>query len=238
MKPGQRVLFALRKMIVSGELKSGMRIAEIPTAQALGVSRMPVRTALRALEQEGLVVRLGARGYTPRAVSPRHIRDAIAVRGVLEGYAARLAAERGVDSASEQRLAALLEEGEALFVKGGLDADGLDRYRQYNLSFHDTLVTAAANNALTEALHRNNHHPLTGAGAFALDEADLEMEYIHLLAAHRQHRQVFVAILGRDGGGAEAIMRDHALAAMRNALPFEGSAEVRTALAACALSAD
>lgn len=59
MKPGQRVLFALRKMIVSGEIPDGARIAEIATAERFGVSRMPVRTALRTLEQEGLVAKLG-----------------------------------------------------------------------------------------------------------------------------------------------------------------------------------
>ncbi|MFO6281776.1 GntR family transcriptional regulator, partial [Pseudomonas aeruginosa] len=53
-KPGQRVLAELRKLIASGELAAGERIVEIPTAERLQVSRMPVRIALRTLEQEGL----------------------------------------------------------------------------------------------------------------------------------------------------------------------------------------
>jgi len=53
-KPGQRVMVALRHMIVTGEIADGARIAEIPTAERLGVSRMPVRTALRALALRAL----------------------------------------------------------------------------------------------------------------------------------------------------------------------------------------
>jgi GntR family transcriptional regulator of vanillate catabolism len=232
MKPGQRVLMALRKMIASGEIKSGERIAEIPTAAALGVSRMPVRTALRSLEQEGLVVRLGARGYAARGVSTGQIRDAIEVRGVLEGFAARRLAERGASEQTRHRLAALIEEGEALFASGQLCAEDLDRYAAYNLAFHDTLVAAAGNVAVETALARNNFEPFAGAGALALDLTDLAAEYEHLLAAHRQHKAVLEAIECGDALAAEQIMRDHALAAVRNAKVFEAAMSGETPLGA------
>jgi GntR family transcriptional regulator, vanillate catabolism transcriptional regulator len=232
MKPGQRVLMALRKMIASGEIKSGERIAEIPTAAALGVSRMPVRTALRSLEQEGLVVRLGARGYAARGVSNGQIRDAIEVRGVLEGFAARRLAERGASAKTRQRLAALIEEGEALFASGQLCAEDLDRYAAYNLAFHDTLVAAAGNVAVETALARNNFEPFAGAGALALDLTDLAAEYEHLLAAHRQHKAVLDAIERGEPVAAEQIMRDHALAAVRNAKVFEAAMSEETPLGA------
>ncbi|AVQ02504.1 GntR family transcriptional regulator [Caulobacter segnis] len=232
MKPGQRVLMALRKMIASGEIKSGERIAEIPTAAALGVSRMPVRTALRSLEQEGLVVRLGARGYAARGVSTGQIRDAIEVRGVLEGFAARRLAEGGASEQTRQRLAALIEEGEALFASGQLCAEDLDRYAAYNLAFHDTLVAAAGNVAVETALARNNFEPFAGAGALALDLTDLAAEYEHLIAAHRQHKAVLEAIERGDALAAEQIMRDHALAAVRNAKVFEAAMSGETPLGA------
>ena len=57
MSSGQQVLLKLRKMIISGELEGGARIAEIPTAELLGVSRQPVRIAFRLLEQEGLLIK-------------------------------------------------------------------------------------------------------------------------------------------------------------------------------------
>lgn len=224
VKPGQRVMMALRKMIASGEIRSGERIAEIPTAEALGVSRMPVRTALRALEHEGLVVRLGARGYAARGVSGAQIRDAIEVRGVLEGFAARRLAEQGLSAETRARLRTLIEEGEALFAAGRLAVGDLERYGAYNLAFHDALVAAAGNGAVEAALSKNNLEPFAGAGAFALDLADLTAEYGHLLAAHRQHQAVLEAIERGDAETAERIMRDHALAAVRNAKVFEMAA--------------
>lgn len=221
MKPGQRVIVTLRKMIASGQLKSGDRIAEIPTAQALGVSRMPVRTALRALEQEGLVVKLGARGYAARGVAADQIRGAIEVRGVLEGYAARRAAELGLDAEAEAALAACLAAGDALFVAGRFSDSDLDRYHDYNLTFHNTLVAAARNLAVEAALARNNYQPFASAGAMALDWDDLDAEFRHLLSAHRQHRAVFDAVRRGDAEAAERIMRDHAFAAVRNTKVFD-----------------
>ncbi len=239
MKPGQRVLMALRKMIASGEIKSGERIAEIPTAAALGVSRMPVRTALRSLEKEGLVVRLGARGYAARGVSIGHIRDAIEVRGVLEGFAARRLAEQGLAAETRERLDRLIEEGDGLFHQGRLQPEDLDRYAAYNLAFHDTLVAAAGNGAVEAALARNNFEPFAGAGALALDLTDLAAEYEHLLAAHRQHKAVLDAITRGDALAAEQIMRDHALVAVRNAKVFEAAMGANAPLgAASAIRAD
>ncbi|WP_323148927.1 GntR family transcriptional regulator, partial [Pseudomonas oryzihabitans] len=86
-KPGQRVLAALRQMILSGELTAGERLAEIPTAERFAVSRMPVRLALRTLAQEGLLERSGARGYQVRALTGADLEGAVEVRGVLEGLA-------------------------------------------------------------------------------------------------------------------------------------------------------
>jgi GntR family transcriptional regulator of vanillate catabolism len=239
MKPGQRVVVTLRKMIASGELKAGERIAEIPTAEALGVSRMPVRTALRALEQEGLVVKLGARGYAPRLVASEQIRAAIEVRGVLEGFAARRAAELGLDLDAEAALEACLAVGEALFATGRLVAGDHDRYHAYNLTFHNILVSASLNPALEEALTRNNYKPFAAATALALDLDDLPAEFDHLSAAHRQHQAVFAAIRRGDGQAAETIMRDHAFAAVRNARIFERlNDQARPAFAARAVRSD
>ena len=114
-KPGQLVLVALRKMIASGELVAGERLMEIPTAQLFGVSRMPVRMAFRTLEQEGLLVPFGGRGYQVRSVSPSDIAGAVEVRGVLEGLAARQAAEQGLSAEARATLERCLVEGDQLF---------------------------------------------------------------------------------------------------------------------------
>ena len=169
IKPGQYVLIALRKMIASGELADGARIAEISTAELLGVSRMPVRTALRALEQEGLVVKLGARGYAARGPTSTQIADAIEVRGVLEGLAARTVASTKITPTFTKRLKACLKNGDELFEKGHLAEGDLERFYDYNVEFHDLLVEASNNQAIAAALSRNNHLPFASAAALALD---------------------------------------------------------------------
>ena len=116
-KPGQLVLIALRKMIASGELAAGERLMEIPTAELFGVSRMPVRMAFRTLEQEGLLVRFGGRGFQVRSVSANDIAGAVEVRGVLEGLAARLTAERGLSAEARAALELCLLQGDELFDK-------------------------------------------------------------------------------------------------------------------------
>lgn len=214
MKPGQRVLFALRKMIVSGEIPDGTRIAEIGTAERFGVSRMPVRTALRTLEQEGLVARLGRRGYAARGPTPTSIEDAIEVRGVLEGLAVRIIASRPVPLALARKLKACLAEGDAVFAGSDFAADDIDRFYSYNLAFHDLLLEASGNSAITVALSRNNHLPLASAGALALDWDDLASARHHLHAAHQDHHAVAAAILAGEADDAEHRMRHHARAAL------------------------
>lgn len=220
MKPGQRVIVELRRLIASGELRPGERIGEIATAESLGVSRMPVRTALRALEHEGLVVKLGARGYAARGVSPNNIRDAVQVRGVLEGLAARQAAERGLSLAQRRALTRCLEEGDTLFANGCFSVEDLDSYHAMNLRFHATLVDAADNGAIRSALATNNSLPFAAAAALTVDTKDLGVEFVRLSKTHHQHHQVFEAVVGRQPDRAEALMRQHALAALENAKIF------------------
>lgn len=213
LKPGQHVIISLRRMIADGSFKPGERIAEIATAEVLGVSRMPVRTALRALEAEGLVEKLGARGYAARAISAGDINGAIEVRGVLEGLAARRLASRGLTPAEEARFAVCLAEGEAIFAGGSLDADGVDRFHDYNRTFHALLVEVSGNPSIGQALARNDHLPFASAVALAL-ERDPAAEFAHLQAAHREHVTVLDAILRMDADAAERAMRDHARAAL------------------------
>ena len=90
------VLVELRRRIIEGEFAAGTRMAEIPVSEALGVSRMPVRLAIRTLEHEGLLEKAGKRGFVVRTISDVDVQRAIEVRGVLEGMAARHLAERGL----------------------------------------------------------------------------------------------------------------------------------------------
>ncbi len=117
MSSGQQVLLKLRKMIISGELEGGARIAEIPTAELLGVSRQPVRIAFRLLEQEGLLIKNPTRGYTVREISEQLVHDALEVRGVLEGLAAKTLAEQGLSEEQKKTLQHCIQETEKLLMK-------------------------------------------------------------------------------------------------------------------------
>jgi len=88
----------LRELILQGELPAGARITELILVDMLGVSRTPIRAALKRLEQEGLLQALPSGGHAVRIFSEQDVADAIELRGTLEGLAARLAAERGVSS--------------------------------------------------------------------------------------------------------------------------------------------
>ncbi len=156
-KPGQTVLVALRKMIASGELAAGERLMEIPTAELFGVSRMPVRMAFRTLEQEGLLVRFGGRGFQVRSVSAEQIAGAVEVRGVLEGLAARQTAEHGLSEEARAILEQCLVQGDELFAKGYVTEDDLEVYHDLNMRFHQVIVEGSHNPAIADALARNDH---------------------------------------------------------------------------------
>ncbi|MCE4052402.1 GntR family transcriptional regulator [Pseudomonas sp. Au-Pse12] len=222
-KPGQTVLVALRKMIASGELAAGERLMEVPTAERFGVSRMPVRMAFRTLEQEGLLVRFGGRGFQVRSVSAEDIAGAVEVRGVLEGLAARQTAERGLSAEGRAILERCLVEGDALFDKGYVNEEDLEAYHDLNMRFHQVIVAGSGNPAIADALARNDHLPFASVTALAVDRQDMAREYRRFNYAHMQHHSVFDALVNRQGARAEALMREHANATLRYAEIF-GSA--------------
>jgi GntR family transcriptional regulator, vanillate catabolism transcriptional regulator len=102
----------LRELILAGDLDPGARLTELPFAKRLGVSRTPLRIALGELEKEGLLERLPTRAFKVREFPMEQ--KAIDVRGVLEGMAARIVAERGVDAATRRELDQRLAEGREL----------------------------------------------------------------------------------------------------------------------------
>lgn len=210
MSSGQQVLLKLRKMIISGELEGGARIAEIPTAELLGVSRQPVRIAFRLLEQEGLLIKNPTRGYTVREISEQLVHDALEVRGVLEGLAAKTLAEQGLSEEQKKTLQHCIQETEKLFNEKDEFGDvELERYHHFNVIFHDTIIEGAQNVALIQALAKNNQLPMASAQAITYDQNQALSEYRRLHYAHLQHCSIFDALVHRQAGRAETLMREH-----------------------------
>ncbi|MGR4868103.1 GntR family transcriptional regulator [Variovorax sp. LARHSF232] len=140
------VLAALRERILSGELAPGERLVEGRLSEELGVSRMPVREALRALAAEGIVVIEPRRGATVTSFTPEQIREMVEVRATLEALNAKLAARRH-DPAQIARLERILAEGTRLTSE-----DDLTRISALNLDFHEALGSVAANSVLQEMM--------------------------------------------------------------------------------------
>jgi len=224
-QPRQQVISRLRQMILSGELTSGQRLAEIPTSEQLNVSRTPVRIAFRTLEQEGLLTKLSGRGYIVRQVTPEEISGSIEVRGVLEGLAARQAAENKLSDKQSTELINLLKQGDELFADGTISEQDLSAYHDINQRFHQIIIQASRNPAISEALSRNEHLPFASINALAFDQNNLIQEFRRFNFAHMQHHAVFDAITNGQSSRAEAIMREHANATLGYAKIFSQKEE-------------
>ena len=113
--PLRDVVFnTLRQAILRGELKPGERLMEIQLADKLGVSRTPIREAIRKLELEGLVLMIPRRGAEVAEITEKSLRDVLEVRGALEELAVELACDRITEEGIEQLKVAAKEFEEAL----------------------------------------------------------------------------------------------------------------------------
>jgi len=209
-----RALLTLREQILDGEFAAGQRMSELPLVDRLGVSRTPLRLALAALEHEGLLAKLPGGGYTVREFTQAEIADAIELRGVLEGTAARFAAERGA-SRRELRAMVDLNDQMAALMHGG-EADFFTRYVDLNERFHARLLKLAKSTQLERVWAGVVALPFAGPSAFVLTESELSESHQILRFANHQHASLLEAIKQRQGTRAESVARDHARLALAN----------------------
>jgi GntR family transcriptional regulator of vanillate catabolism len=205
-----RAVVRIREKILRGELAPGQRVAEAPLADMLGMSRTPVRQALPLLAQEGLLTEHDTRGFVVRSFTAGDIVDAIDVRGVLEGLAARRVAEKGVSKAFLRELRACLEDGDAILRKRCIEESDEAHYAEMNHRFHALIVSEAESDILAEALERNGRAPFSSPRALAFDKSNLAVMYDALHYAHRQHHGIVEALELGQSGRAESLMREHA----------------------------
>jgi GntR family transcriptional regulator, vanillate catabolism transcriptional regulator len=209
------VVAALRQMIVEGRYAAGARLAEIPVAEALGVSRTPVRLAFRTLEQEGLLEKTGKRGLVVRAFTQADVLCAIDVRGVLEGLAARRLAETGVSAGQLAVLRRCLDEGDEVLAQGKLAEGDVARWSRLNLAFHTAIVGGTGSRVIADAIARNNHLPFASADSITIDPQALPREFRKLQFAQLQHRLIVDALQTGESARVEALMREHAYIGLR-----------------------
>lgn len=211
-----RVLVQLREMIMKGEFAPGERLAEIPVAEKLGASRTPVRVAFATLEQEGLIQSSPSGGYVMRVFTRKELDDAIAVRGVLEGMAARLLAENGLTRSMAEQFWACIREGDEALKGPDLTTDGYADYVEMNNRFHELLIRFADNAALSRSIELNNRLPFAAASATLPMHASTGDGRQWLLITHNQHRSILQAIERREGTRAQALAIEHVEVARMN----------------------
>ena len=204
-----RAIVRIREMILRGELSAGERVAEAPLAELLGMSRTPVRQALPVLAQEGLLAEHVTRGYVVRGFTTADILDAIDLRGVLEGIAARRVAERGASRPLLLELRECLAEGDQILAEGHVADKAEALYVDMNVRFHRLIVVECRSAIIQQALERNARIPFAGPQALAVDKTSLAGMYARLAYAHRQHHYIVAALEGGEGARVEALMREH-----------------------------
>ena len=209
-----KATLGLRELLLDGTFKPRERVPELRLVEELGVSRTPLRIALMTLEHEGLLETLAGGGFVVREFTRTDIDDAIELRGVLEGTAARLAAERLESDDELEALRACSRELDA--VVRNRDLDAFMDYLRLNQEFHDGFLDLAKSMQLTRALEHVLALPFAPPSALLMVHSALPESWEILLVAQHQHRSLVDAIGRREGARADAIAREHARIARVN----------------------
>ncbi len=186
----------LRHAILTGELQPGERLVERKLAKQLGVSRTPVREAIRKLELEGLVKHLPNKGAVVVRMSPKDAWDIYNIRSVLEGLAARLAA-KSITPDQLQRLEELVIEMEQM-----VENKDFERLNELHLEYNDIIYKAGRNNRL--------HQMITNLADYITCFTKVGYSVPgRVREATEEHRELLEAIKKGDGDAAERIGRKH-----------------------------
>jgi GntR family transcriptional regulator of vanillate catabolism len=204
-----RALVQIRELLVRGEFNPGERISEIPLAARLGVSRTPLRLALERLAHEGLLQVRPKGGFVAQEFTPQDILDVIEMRGVLEGTAARLAAER-LESLSElDEMMRCLDEIDEVLARRATSMETIAAYSPLNQRFHAHIVELAKSPILRRSLDQVLGLPFASPNAFVASQTKLDGWREVGKISQSQHRSIAEAIANREGTRAEAVTREH-----------------------------
>lgn len=198
---GEKVYETLRQRLVGGHYKPGTQLKEEPLAREFGISRTPVRAALKRLVEDGLATADAGQGIHVAQWSEWDIEETFQLRMLLEPYAASLAAQRGGAEmvaklkASNAQMASAIAE-----VK---DADGaIARIQEANRTFHHTLLDHSGSPRLRAMLDTMIDMPIIVRSFYLYTSAELEQSLHH-------HQDLTLAAEARDGELARQVMQLH-----------------------------
>lgn len=195
--PLRDVVFnTLRQAILTGELQPGERLMELHLADKLGVSRTPIREAIRKLELEGLVIMIPRRGAEVAQITEKSMKDVLEVRRALDALCAELACER----ITEQELKALKEACTAF--EQAIKTGNIQKIAQADVALHDIIVQATGNQRLIQLV--NN---------LAEQMYRYRFEYIKDASQHQnlaeEHRIIYESIRNKDKETAAQAAKTH-----------------------------
>lgn len=203
----------LRDLILDGAFEANSRLPEVKLAERLGVSRTPLRQAMEQLVHEGILERMETGGCRVASFTTQDIYDAIELRGVLEGTAARFAAERGAPADLVSECARILDKLDTAIGGGSVD---FDAYVALNARFHELVPLMSSSRVLQKEVQAIGQRLFSSPSAFLRSQSVIADFQASLVVAQAQHRAIFDAIANREGARAEALAREHARLARHN----------------------
>ena len=203
MSLGARVFKTIEREILSGTYAPGDSLVETKLSETLGVSRTPVREAMLQLELEGLTKTIPNKGAVVVGFSRRDIEEIYEVRALIDGLAARWAAEKA-DNGSIKKMGDILALYE--FYLGRGDSE---KFIELDNQFHDTIYSASKSRILNRTLP-SLHNYLQKARADALKSTARSKSVIS------EHKKILEALSARDGDAAEKAAREHIINAKNN----------------------
>lgn len=195
--PLRDVVFnTLREAILRGDLKPGERLMELQLASQLGVSRTPIREAIRMLEQEGLAVTMPRKGAEVAKMTLKGMEDVLEIRAALDELASQLACER----MTEDQLAQL-EEQKTAFEKS-LKTGNVKAIAEADVSFHDVIYEATGNPKLVNMLNNLREQIYRYRVEYLKDEKN----YPTLI---KEHEAIYHALVNRNKEAARLSIGEH-----------------------------
>lgn len=196
-KPLREVIFnTLREAIIVGELKPGERLMEVQLAEKMGVSRTPVREAIRKLELEGLVEMLPRKGAHVADLSVKDIMDVLEVRSTLDGLASSLSATRITEDEVKE-----LKHVQGQFINY-VEKDNLQGSIKKDVEFHDIIYRSSRNDKLIQ-ITSNLREQIQRFRVIYIKDYSSTRELI------REHAEIVDAIAGRDPEAAQRAAQKH-----------------------------
>ena len=192
----EQIATALRQAIADGKLRPGARLLEVQIAREMGTSRAPLREALIQLEREGLVTRQPNRGTFVADLTEDLVREVASLRGVLEGFAARLAVKR-LTREDFERLEAILKEMLTVARRGDFP-----RMVEWDYQFHEYIMRASGHRLLYETWAGMDRKIRVYLSATNLMYADMK-------AVVQGHLPILEALRRRDPDRAARVMAEH-----------------------------